>query len=327
MNKRRALMLVLVLLVGGVSAVYYYNYQAAHPSTSDAYLGMHVVELAPQVSGSIVSVAVHSHQSVRPGDLLFQIDPKPYQLAVDKARADLRQARQSLAASESQVSAAQAQMDAAQATWEEVRRHSERILDLVAKGTVSRDQGDEAARSLKDARESLVAAQAELSAAKARRGEPGDKNAAIEAAKASLSQALLNLQHTRVVAPGKGILGEVNLRQGSFVGVGQSLFALVETDEVWVDANFKETDLLRIQPGQSARIQVDLKPGRTFKGQVESLSPASGSAFSLLPPENATGNWVKVTQRFPVRIRLLDPAPDLRLGASSEVSIDTTLTQ
>ncbi len=327
MKIRRVLMLGLLILLGGVVSAYYYEYQEAHPSTSDAYLGMYVVEIAPQVSGSIASVAVHSHQSVRAGELLLQIDPQPYQLAVDKARAVLQQARQSLAASEAQVSAARAQVNSAQANWEEVKRHSDRVLNLVAKGTLSRDEGDTASRLLKDARESLSAAQAELAAAKARRGAPGDDNAAVKAAQASLSQALLNLQYTRVVAPGDGILGAVNLRQGSFVDVGQSLFALVETHEVWVDANFKETDLLRIHPGQPARIQVDLKPDKTFKGRVESLSPASGSAFSLMPPENATGNWVKVTQRFPVRIRLLDPVPDLRLGASSEVSIDTTLSQ
>jgi membrane fusion protein (multidrug efflux system) len=99
----------------------------------------------------------------------------------------------------------------------------------------------------------------------------------------------------------------------------------VETGEVWVDANFKETDLPRIRPGQSARVTVDLLPGRTFKGEVQSLSPASGSAFSLLPPENATGNWVKVTQRFAVRVRVLDPSPDLRVGASAEVTLDTAL--
>ncbi|MET0049868.1 MAG: HlyD family secretion protein [Candidatus Thiodiazotropha sp.] len=327
MNIRRIVILGLVILLGGTASVYYYEYQEAHPSTSDAYLGMHVVEISPQVSGSIASVAVHSHQHVHRGDLLFQIDSQPYQLAVDKARADLQQASQSLAASEAQMSAAQAQVNSARANWEEVRRHSERVLDLVAKGTLSRDEGDTASRSLKDAQEGLAAAQAELTAAKARRGAPGDKNAAIRVAQASLSQALLDLQHTRVMSPGEGTLGEVDLRQGSFVDVGESLFALVETQEVWVDANFKETDLLRIHPGQSARIQVDLKPDKTFKGQVESLSPASGSAFSLMPPENATGNWVKVTQRFPVRIRLLDPLPDLRLGASSEVSIDTTLSQ
>ena len=143
-------------------------------------------------------------------------------------------------------------------------------------------------------------------------------------AEAALGRARLDLKHTRIVAPSKGIIGDLQLRPGGFVTAGRALFALVETDEVWVDANFKETDLPRIRPGQPARVKVDLQPGATFRGEVESLSPASGTAFSLLPPENATGNWVKVTQRFPVRVRILEPVPNLRLGASSEVTVDTS---
>jgi membrane fusion protein (multidrug efflux system) len=140
----------------------------------------------------------------------------------------------------------------------------------------------------------------------------------------ALNQAQLDLKYCRIYAPADGIVDEVSLRPGTFVSKGRDALALVENDEVWVDANFKETDLMRIQPGQSATVKVDLLPDKVFHGKVQSLSPASGTAFSLLPPENATGNWVKVTQRFPVRIRIIDPTPQLRLGASSEVSIDAT---
>jgi membrane fusion protein (multidrug efflux system) len=162
-----------------------------------------------------------------------------------------------------------------------------------------------------------------LQAAQAERGAAGDANAPIKAAEAALAQARLDLQHTRVEAPADGVVGELSLRPGGFVNIGTPLFALVETAEVWVDANFKETDLPRIRPGQAAEVRIDLLPGRTFRGRVESLSPASGTAFALLPPENATGNWVKVTQRFPVRVRIMNPIPGLRVGASSEVTIDT----
>jgi membrane fusion protein, multidrug efflux system len=206
-----------------------------------------------------------------------------------------------------------------------VQRHSDRILDLAAQGTASKDERDAAEKALKDARDSYAAAQARVDVDKAERGAAGDANATVKVASAALDQARLDLAHTRIYAPANGTLGELDLRPGSMVTAGQPLLALVETDDVWVDANFKETELPRIRPGQPAKVTVDLHPGTTFSGRVESLGPASSAAFSLLPPENATGNWVKVTQRFPVRVHLIDPLPDLRLGASSEVTIDTTV--
>ncbi len=324
MNPGRILIIAVIIVIVAGTGWYYYDYRQGHPSTANAYLGMHVAYIAAQVSGSVESVAVRSHLAVKKGELLLRIDPAPFELAVQRAEAQLQQAKEALAAADAQIVAVQAQVDAAQATWHEVQRHSARVKDLVAKGTASKDAGDAADRALKDAWESLAAAKAELAAAVARRGAHGDANAALKSAKVALSQARLDLQHTRLVAPADGIVGRVELRPGSFVSAGRALFALVETGKVWVDANFKETDLVRIRPGQAARVSVDLQPDKTFDGRVESLSPASGAAFSLLPPENATGNWVKVTQRFPVRIHILNPVPGLRVGASSEVTVDTT---
>ncbi|MEJ2452881.1 MAG: HlyD family secretion protein [Candidatus Thiodiazotropha sp.] len=324
MNLRRILILLPLLLIGGAAAAYVDHYQHLHPSTSDAYLGMHVVDISAQVSGPVALVAVLSHQAVKRGDTLFRIDPKPFALALQKADADLQQARQAQRATQAQVVTAQAQVDAAQASLREARRHTARVMKLVQKGTASKDDGDAARKALKEAQDALAVAQAQKAAAIARRGADGDDNAAIKLAMAVRDQAQLDLQHTRVLAPADGIVGEVDLRAGSFVTAGQGLFALVETGDVWVDANFKETDLVRIHPGLPAQVTVDMAPGKTFNGRVVSLSPASGTAFSLFPPENATGNWVKVTQRFPVRVHILDPAPGLRLGASSEVTINTT---
>ncbi|MCP5315640.1 MAG: HlyD family secretion protein [Chromatiaceae bacterium] len=321
MQLRRVMLAIGILAIGGAAAWYYDTYLRAHPSTADAYLGMHVVQIAPQVSGTVETVQVRSHQAVRRGDVLFELDARPFRLAANEADARLQQARDTLAAADAQVTAAQAQVDAAEAALHEVERHSARVGDLVAKGTASKDEGDTAQRALKSAHDNVATANAELTAAIARRGGRGEANAAIRAAEATLGQAKLDLQHTRILAPADGIVGDLTVRPGSFVNAGRPLFALVESDEVWVDANFKETDLVRIQPGQSASVTVDLLPGKTFEATVESLSPASGTAFSLLPPENATGNWVKVTQRFPVRLRILDPVAGLRLGGSSHVTI------
>ena len=303
---------------------WYHVYSSRHPSTKDAYLGRHVVHMAAQVSGPLQSVLIKNNQTVQAGELLLTIDPAPFKLAVRHAAAQLQQAKDDLAAADARVSAAEAKVASAEANTAEATRHAERIATLVTKGSASQDMGDSAEQAKLDTEAGLRSAQAELVAAKAARGEPGADNAAVKAASTALAQAKLDLEHTRITAPADGVVGNFDLRPGSYVVSGNPLFALVESQDVWVDANFKETDLPRIQPGQPASISVDALPGRDFKGEVEGLSPASGTAFSLLPPENATGNWVKVTQRFPVRIRVLDPVPALRVGASAEVTVDTT---
>ena len=324
MKLRHVLLAVPVVAALAAGGWWYYRWSSAHPSTSDAYLGRHVVHIAAQVSGPIQSVLIHNNQAVKAGDLLLTIDPAPFKLAVHRAEAKLQQAKDDLAAADARVNAAQAKVHSARANADEAQRHAKRIKALVAKGSASKDLGDSAEQAALDAEAALSSAQAELVAAKAARGAIGDDNAAIKAARAALEQAKLDLRHTRISAPADGIVGNFELRPGSYVNAGNDLFALVETRDTWVDANFKETDLTRIRPGQPASISVDLLPGRDFKGTVEGLSPASGTAFSLLPPENATGNWVKVTQRFAVRVRVLDPVPELRVGASAEVRVDTS---
>ncbi|MCB1875503.1 MAG: HlyD family secretion protein [Chromatiales bacterium] len=323
----RAAKLLLLLSVLGLIALggwRYYDYARIHPNTADAYLGMHVVRVAAQVSGTLAKVNVRNHEAVKAGQVLFEIDPATFELAVRKAQATLDQARNTQQANEAKVSAAEARVRAAEATFEEADRHARRLKSLEGKGSVSKDRLDGAEQARLDAHDSLQASKAELSAARAVLGEAGEANAAIQAAKANLDQARLDLSHTQVSAPADGVVAEMDLRPGGYISAGREMFALVEIGQVWVDANFKETDLPRIRPGQPAEIQIDSLPGKRFQGSVESLSPASGTAFSLLPPENATGNWVKVSQRFPVRIALQDPLPQMRVGASSEVSIDTS---
>lgn len=324
MNPLRAVAITALGVAVAVGGWFYYRYEQAHPSTSDAYVQMHVVRIVAQVSGPVQDLQVRSHQRVKAGELLFTIDPAPFQLAVTQAQAQLQLAQNQLQAADAKVSAAQAQIAAAQANLDEAKKHAERIRALRKQGTVPQDQADAAERALRDSQAALKAAKAEYAAALASRGDEGQLNAAVQAARARLGLAQLDLEHTRVSAPADGVLGEVDLRPGDYVVAGQALFPLVETGHVWVQANFKETDLPRIRPGQPASISVDMVPGRSFRGRVESISPASGTAFSLLPPENATGNWVKVTQRFPVRVQVLDPEPALRIGASVEVTIDTS---
>jgi membrane fusion protein, multidrug efflux system len=315
---------VSVSAVLGVSGWFYYTYSVDYPSTPDAYIDRNVAHIAAQVNGPVSQVYVASHQRVKAGDILFSIDPAPFRLAVDNAKAQLQQAREQYAAEQADVAAAQAKVAASRATLQETEKHAARVLDLVNQGTASKDRGDEVKRKLKNAGDQLAASVAELKSARARLGAEGDGNAAIKAAEAALAQAKLDLEHTRIAAPTDGVVGDVALRPGTYVSVGVAQFPLVESQGVWVNANFKESDMVRIRPGQPAQINVDMQPGKTFNGRVISLSPASGTSFSLLPPENATGNWVKITQRFPVRIRVLNADSGLRLGASSEVTVNTT---
>ena len=286
-----------------------------------------MVQIAPQITGPLADVPVANNQLVKKGDLLFTIDPRPFQIAKQQAEANLALARQGSGAESATVREAEAQVRDQQAVLTKAQEDADRIFKLVAEGDYSKARGDEATESLKTAQEGLAEAKAKANLKKAQEtlGKSGDANANVQLAQAALAAAELNLAYTKVTAPADGWVTNLSVRPGSMVSSGVPLFAIVQSDEWWVAANFKETDLLRIQPGQKASISVDMYPGLSLTGTVESLSAGSGAAFSLLPPENATGNWVKVTQRFPVRIRIPTPseAKPLRIGASTSVTVDT----
>jgi membrane fusion protein (multidrug efflux system) len=259
---------------------------------------------------------------VQQGQLLLAIDPRPYDIALRRAQANHELAMQARAVALAAVDAASAQVTRRQAEHNDAADNNSRMQRLLKSQSVSKSQADTALNRLRETEASLKAAGSSLEQAQRELKEAGAK---IQVAEAALSDARLKLSYTRITAPASGVLGELSVRPGDVVTAGQQLFPLVQDRPVWVDANFKETDLERIKPGQPAVVAVDMYPGKTFRGRVESLSPASGTAFALLPPENATGNWVKVTQRFPVRVLIpdVDAATPLRIGASSTVTIDT----
>lgn len=252
-----------------------------HPSTDNAYVQANIVNIAPQVTGAVVKIAVQNHQAVTAGQVLFVIDPRPFQYALGNADALVAQRQAELLLSQ---------------------QNAQRILKLVDQKQLPPANGDTATANLNSAKAALVAAQDQQ------------------------QQAQLNLQHTQVVAPAAGVITNFTLRVGTTVTVNQDLFALIEQDSWWVDANFKETQIKRIHAGQPVDIELDMYPGVNFNGTVQAVSAGSGAIFSLLPPENATGNWVKVTQRFPVKIMINsnDHKYPLRVGASADVTVDTT---
>jgi len=316
--------ILISLFFAGIS-LWYWHQHTYYPATDDAYVQANIIQIAAQVSGSVSEVLVHEHQTVQQGQLLFRIDAKPFQIAVDKALANLQLTEQQVAGAQSAIQTASAMVIQRQAELTTLEKNTKRVFTLVQQGQLPKANADDATGQLAVAKAALSAAMSQLQQAKQQLGKLGRQNAQFQAAQAELQQALLNLAYTQVTAPAFGNLMNFTLRKGTMVSAYTPLFALIEQKQWWVDANFKETQLARIHPGQKATIRLDSFPNHIYKGIVQSIGSGSGAAFSLFPPENATGNWVKVTQRFPVRIRLFhsDKRYPLRVGASTEVSIDT----
>lgn len=308
-----------------LSAYLYYRHTVRYPSTDDAYIAANVVTVGAQVTGRVIKVPVSNQQLVHRNQLLFELDPRPFHYRLQGARAQLAMARQTVTAEEAAVDAARAKVQDRQAQLDNARIHYRRIKRLAAKRLQSQSALDDARTAVDSARADLALAQAQLSQAKKTLGTPGQQNQRIRLARAQLKNVRLDLEHTKVYASCSGQLSGLKLQPGDTVTANDRQFALVCNNRYWVEANYKETDLTRIRPGQVATVSVDMYPDHTFHGIVESVNPASGTAFSLLPPENATGNWVKVTQRVPVRILMVNANPDypLRVQTSAEVSIDT----
>jgi len=325
----RYLIVALSLAGTGLALFAYWHHRTLRPSTDDAYVHAHIVEVATRITAPVKRLHVAENQFVRAGDPLFALGTATFQTAVDAARAQLDVAAQDTGASGAEVRAASATLRERLVAAENARRSLKRLEQLAARKLISPAELDDASAREAAARAAVGSAQAELERAREALGQGENRHAQLRAAAAALARAELDLSFTRVTAPATGWVTDLSLREGAMVRVARPLFAIVEHGSWWIEANFRETDLSRIRPGHPAVIELDMYPGIALHGWVESISAGSGATFSLLPPENATGNWVKVTQRFPVRIRLsrtsLAQAPPLRAGASATVTIDTEL--
>ena len=321
----RALLWIIVIAVIAGAVAVYIKHNAEFPSTDDAYVKAHIVQIAPQIDGKVAQIYTQDHASVHKGQLLFRLDNSQEKIAVQQAQAQLEQAIQQFHANQMNVAASEAMVNERNAQLVQAQSHAKRILSLVKKKLYPPDQGDEAQKELDVAKAALAASEKQLQQAKDQLGADKDKNAALKNARAALAKAQLNLSYTKVTAPTNGYIANFTLRDGDQVTAYQDLFSIVADNEYWIEANFKETDLDHIKPGQSAKISIDMFPDQTFNGKVDSISSGSGTSFSVLPPENASGNWVKVTQRFPVKIivtNLDKVATQLRIGASAKVTVD-----
>ena len=319
--KRVAVLVIILTVVLGAYA--YFQVTHYYPSTNDAYVHAHVVDIAPRVTGHVVAIYVHDNQVVRQGQPLLKIDPRAYRFALQKAAADLAQAERQKAGIRAGIAGARAQIQVDEIRYHNARRNARRAEALAARKYLSAQAADNATTAAQELVATITARQAALAQAVAQQSL---NRARIAAARAAVRTARLDLSETTVYAPMDGVASRVDrIHTGDVVSVNQDLFPLIGNASYWISANYKETDLERIHPGQSATLRIDMYPGHRFAGRVESISGGAGNAFSLLPPENATGNWVKVTQRVPVRIDVLHPERNfpLRIGSSATVTVHT----
>ena len=329
--RRLILPAVVILVVGAV--LYYWFFMRPFESTDDAFIEADVIPIAPQVPGPVVNLAVRDNQAVHPGDLLVEIDPRNYEARLAQAQADLAaaktrldQAKAQFIADEAKVEEEEANLVANQSEAERASSDLRRYQSLQSPA-VARTQLDLSSTQARSTRAAVDVSQSRIKAAQAQvtlsKAAIETATAQVQSYEAAVRQTELDLSYTKVTAPLEGFVTHRTVQFGSYLQTGQSLLAIVPTN-IYAIANFKETQITKMRPGQPVTIEVDAYPHRKLHGHVDSIQRGAGARFSLLPPENATGNYVKVVQRMPVKI-LFDEPPDTTLPLGPGMSIVPTV--
>jgi membrane fusion protein (multidrug efflux system) len=334
-RRRRGNFIRPILMLGGIALViagtgYVWLTGGRMVSTDDSYVEAAEVNATTDVSGIVSQVMVHEGEPVKAGQVLFQLGQHRYQIALDGAKAKLAETALDLASMKEDYQRMLKDADTAAARVAEDQSDFGRYASLIRSGGVTRAEYDDARYKLEADQANLAALQEQAKTQLARLGgditKPVDQFPDYQSGEADVAEAQRELDHTTVRAPFDGIVTNVEqLQRGQYLTAASPAFGIVSTDDVWVTAQFKETQLTYMHVGQTVTISVDAFPGQKWTGVVESIAPASGSQFSLLPAENSSGNWVKVVQRIPVRIRITGGPADVSLaaGMSTEVSVDT----
>jgi len=327
-RRRIGLILLTLILTGILTGAWLWYKSKVELTTDDAFIESHIHLISARIPGQVTAVPVADNQKVAAGDLLVALDPADLKARVAKAEAVLERARNATDEEQAAAAAAQAALDQAQVHLDQATTDLQRGKALFDHDVIPRERLDQLQTAHKVARANLEQARQKLRAARAKLGnvDADGRQARIAERAAELELARLNLSYTRIIAPVAGYVTRKSVQIGNNVQPGQPLLALVELEQPWIVANYKESQLTHLEPGQRVEFNVDAFPGRTFTGQVDSIMAGTGAAFSLLPPENATGNYVKVVQRVPVKIAI-DPASDpqhlLRVGMSVVPTIFT----
>lgn len=325
----RLVLLAAVPLVAVAGGVFWWLSGGRYISTENAYVKAHIVQIAPEVSGPVRRVPVRDHAEVKAGDVLLTIEPAPFRLALDIAEAELDAARTHVETLRATWREAVSELADAESRAAYAQRQWQRQEELARTGVLSASKRDEAQNDARTAADRVAMVREKLQRVlTALNGDPqlpADQHPMVREKRAARERAALDLARTTIRAPVEGIVVNVRTQPGEQVRASTPLFALVAANRPWVEANFKETELTHVRVGQKARITLDIYPDVTWEAVVESMSPATGAEFAILPPQNASGNWVKVVQRLPVKLRLLPHSgePQLRAGMTATVRIDT----
>lgn len=307
----------------------FYLHGGRHVSTENAYVKADIAQVSADVAGRLIELNVRDHAEVKAGQVLIRLDPEPYELALAKAEADLQLARHAVETMRAAHKEAITELREAEAHQSFTEKNLLRQRALQERGVSAMIRLEDAQHDASIAREKVNVARQKVQKALAALGGqadlPYEKHAHYLEARARRDRAQFDLAKTTLVAPITGIAANVRVQPGEYIKAATPVFSVIGSERLWIEANLKETELTWVRAGQAARIVVDAYPDIEWEAVVESISPAAGSEFALLPPQNASGNWVKVVQRVPVKLQLVNPAaePALRAGMTAEIRIDT----
>ncbi len=305
-----------VISIGLIAGFFYNSFRKTHVSTDDAFIDGNIHTISAKISGTVKAVYVNDNQSVKKGDLLVEIDPADYGVKLQEAKSALGVERAKLAEAETRIESAKANLELASANLKLAETDKDRAEKLIKERVIPQERYDRAMTAYEVARAQVKAAEEQLRQAESQRIT---QISTIRQKQAAAELADLNFDYTKIFAPVDGYVTKKSVQIGNQIQTGQPLMAVVSLNDIWVTANYKETEMGNIRPGQRVKVKVDSYPGKTFTGRVDSIMAGTGVSFSLFPPENATGNYVKVVQRIPVKI-VLDEGTDkdslLRIGMS-----------
>jgi membrane fusion protein (multidrug efflux system) len=323
-KKKKAFMIVgAVVFIGLIAGYFYSSYRKTHVSTDDAYIDGNIHTIAAKINGTVKAVFVADNQTVKKGDLLLELDPVDYTVRLREASSAVGAEKAKLSEAETRIEAAKANLELQRANLRLAELEKKRAENLYQKEVLPRDQYDRAMTAYEVAAAQVKASEEQLRSVESQKLTQAST---IKQKEATAAMAGLNYQYTKIYAPVDGYVTKKTVQLGNQIQAGQPLMAVVGLSDIWVTANFKETQMENIRPGQTVKITVDSYPGTTFKGKVDSIMAGTGVTFSLFPSENATGNYVKVVQRIPVKI-VFDEGADknhiLRVGMSVEPTVLT----
>ena len=326
---KRTVFLIVIPLLAICVGLYLYAAGGRYVSTDNAYVKANVIIISPEVSGRVTSVLVVDNQAVEANDVLLQIDSSPLEITLNRARAQMAVIRTELESLRADYgeTVVQEQLDKDKVRY--LDRRYKRQRKLLKQGLSSEEKHDEAKHNLQVARREVQIIEQRVQRVLAQLAGnerlPVDQHPRYLTAQTTYDQAAVDLKATTIRAPASGIVSNMKLQVGEYAQAGKPVFSLIQNQPIWVEANLKETQLTHIQPGQQATIVVDAYPDKIWESVVSSIAPATGAEFSILPPQNASGNWVKVVQRIPIKLVITDQAggPQLRAGMTVSVRIDT----